>query len=101
MSDPHKSGKGVRLRCSWCGKEQELDIGHVYPDRVDAEFFLHLMTGGWFGKPPPGIDFKKVEPDDFSLAKAIDQSAPAIGSSGCCGKPIEGELYGYPEEEQQ
>lgn len=98
MSESPKSGMGVRIKCSWCGREQELDLGFMYPHRVDAEFFLHLMTGGWFGKAPPGVEYKKTQPDDFSFVKAIDPEAPGIGESACCGKPLEGEVYGYPEE---
>lgn len=85
------SGKGIVLRCSWCREEQRLDLGAIYPDRAAADFYLHLMTGGWTGLPLPGIAFKKVQPDDFP------GHGRGLGMSACCGTQLEGELYGYPE----
>lgn len=85
------------LRCSWCRKEQRLDLGAVY-NRAGAEFFLHMMTGGWSGKPPPGVDFKPTSDEDPRNPILDAEGQPQIGESSCCRKQLEGETYGYGDE---
>jgi hypothetical protein len=86
MSERALSNKGVILSCSACKMQQQIDLGHVH-DRIDADFFLCMMTGGHSGNPPPGMHYKKTQQGDGSI----------IGKSSCCKAQLEGELYGWAE----
>jgi hypothetical protein len=80
---PELSGKGVVLRCTACKREQKIDCGNAYPNRIDADAFLCLSTGGHCGSTP--FAFEKTKPGDGSI----------IGFSQCCDAQLGGELYGY------
>lgn len=86
--DGRLSGKGVVIRCSWCMREQRIDMGAVYPDRQSAELYLTLITGGWSGKA--NIGYRPVSEDDRQR-----YGSNCVGMSACCGKQIEGETFGY------
>jgi hypothetical protein len=86
MPDKELPPHGVIIRCSACKNEQQMHFVDYYT-KVDADFFLCMMTGGHYGNPPPGISFKKTEPGDGSLT----------GRSICCNAQMEGELFGYAE----
>lgn len=80
--------RGIIIRCVWCKKEQRLAYGRSFK-RMDAEFMLHLMTGGHSGKPLSGIQM-------WSAVGTESQ----LGKSQCCDAQTEGELYGAWEEDQ-
>lgn len=100
MADLPPSGKGVVIRCSWCKMEQRLDLGHTYRHAVDAELFLHLMTGGWSGRTPPDFAFRPTSTDDPVNEILEAEELPQLGMSTCCRKQLEGEIFGYGSEVQ-
>ena len=88
------SGKGVVLRCSWCLREERLDLGDAYKDRASAELFLHLMTGGWSGSPGD-MPFRRTSVADQPNPILEAEGQPQVGQSACCHRQLEGETYGY------
>lgn len=84
MSD--EPDRGVKLRCTKCGGEQVCYLGPMH-DRMQADDFLHMITGGRSGNPPPGMPRLDAWQSGTSL----------IGRSACCDAQIAGELFGYEE----